>query len=71
MLQNNVTNNPNVGVLYDMCNSLVELQRTFSIALSERKARNAKRVTQSANPFDIINNFRRICAREIAESAGV
>lgn len=73
MLQNNVTNNPNVGILYDLSSIPVELHRALENARNERKTRNAtrKRITQSVNPFDIVNNFRRICEREIAEVAGV
>ena len=74
MLQNNVTSNPNVGVLYDLCNITAELHRTFTNAYNERTARNAsmRNVTLSSNnnPFNVINNFRRICAREIAEVTG-
>ena len=74
MLQNNVTSNPNVGVLYDLCNITAELSSTFIRSYNERTARNAstRKVTLSGNnnPFNVINNFRRICAREIAEVTG-
>ena len=74
MLHNNVTSNTNVGVLYDLCNITAELHRTFTNAYNERTARNAsmRNVTLSSNnnPFNVINNFRRICAREIAEVTG-
>ena len=72
MLHNNVTSNTiNRDFLFALCNISVELQRTFSENYEMRSTRNASaRSVIPYNPFNIINNFRRICAREVHEVNG-
>lgn len=72
MLHNNVTSNTiNRDSLFALCNISAELQRTFSENYEMRSARNAStRSIAQYNPFNIINNFRRICEREVREVAG-
>ena len=74
MLHNNVTSNTlSRDFLFALCSIPAELSETFTRSYNERAARNAsiRNITFPANnPFDIINNFRRICERENREVAG-
>lgn len=73
MVQRKETNETAVKAMYVSCKALAELHRTFTNAYEIRKAKaaSAKAIPSNINPFDIIENFRRICKRELQEVTGV